>query len=82
MGISRKTLQADTAVRCPTCSFEIAIQGRLRLPQEFSVLCPNCGRRRGYHLADLQDPQLDSTATHIFERVQFGKKKSMLEKSC
>ena len=32
--------------------------------------------------AYLQDPQLHAAATHIFERVQFGKKKPVLQKSC
>jgi DNA-directed RNA polymerase subunit RPC12/RpoP len=78
---SRKAPKADSSVRCPICSFDIAILGGLRLPQEFSLLCPKCGWRRVYHLADLRDPQLDVTATHIFERIQFGKKKSMLQTS-
>ena len=81
MATSRKSLHADTSVNCPICSFEIAIPGGLGLPREFSVLCPNCGWRRVYHLADLHDPQQDAATVHIFERVQFGKKKSMLQKS-
>jgi hypothetical protein len=37
--------------------------------------------RRLYHSVDLHDPQPDASAARIVERVQFGRKKSMPQKS-
>jgi predicted RNA-binding Zn-ribbon protein involved in translation (DUF1610 family) len=45
------------------CSREIALVGELRLPEEFSVLCPNCGRRKVYRSAAVHDQTQDAEAT-------------------
>jgi plasmid rolling circle replication initiator protein Rep len=61
-------------VSCPTCSYEIPVQSTLRIPREFSVLCPNCGWRREYLPADLHDARRDAELIREIPRIQFGKK--------
>ena len=63
-----------SCVSCPTCSCEIPVQAALRMPREFSVLCPNCGRRREYQSAELHDAKRDAEPTREFPRIQFGRK--------
>jgi hypothetical protein len=75
--VFRKVVTPDAVVNCvscPTCSYEIPVQSTLRIPREFSVLCPNCGWRREYQPADLHDARRDAGATREFPRNQFGKK--------
>jgi hypothetical protein len=72
---SRKIFHADSCVSCPTCSCEIPVLGAIRLPREFSVLCPNCGLRRVYQATELHDAKQDTEETHKSRRIQFGKKK-------
>ena len=82
MATSRKVPQTDTCVRCPTCSWEIPLRGALRLPQEYSVPCPNCGRRNIYQSAEAHVPRLDAEGTKTSGRIiQFGTKKAMQPKS-
>jgi plasmid rolling circle replication initiator protein Rep len=50
------------------------MQSGLRMPREFSVLCPNCGWRREYHPADLHDARPEAELLREFPRIQFGKK--------
>ena len=64
-------------VGCPTCSCEIPVVGTLRLPQEFSVLCPNCRHRNVYQSAEVRDPKQDAAATMAPRNIQFGKKVAM-----
>jgi DNA-directed RNA polymerase subunit RPC12/RpoP len=75
--VFRKVVTSEAAVNsvsCPTCSHEIPVQSTLRIPREFSVLCPNCGWRREYQPADLHDARRDTGPTREFPRIQFGKK--------
>jgi len=77
VAIFRKAVTPDTVVSCvscPTCSFDIPVQSGLRMPREFSVLCPNCGWRREYHPADLHDARPEAELHREFSRIQFGKK--------
>jgi hypothetical protein len=50
------------------------MQNALRLPREFSVLCPNCGWREEYQPAAVHDARHDGESTHEFQKIQFGKK--------
>ena len=77
MAVFRKVAAADTdvsCVSCPKCSFEIPVQGARRLPREFSVLCPNCGWRKEYQLAELHGAKQDWEKNREVKRIQFGKK--------
>jgi len=83
---SRKTLKTDTGkpdtyVSCPTCAREIPVMGTSRLPRDFSVLCPNCGRRKVYQLAEVHDLKRDAETPQASGRIQFGKKNWMEPKS-
>jgi transcription elongation factor Elf1 len=69
---SRKDFEIDTCVSCPTCSREILVSDELQLPREFSVPCPNCGRRSVYQVAEVHDLKQKTETTQISERVQFG----------
>jgi len=72
---SRKIIvKTDTCVSCPTCSCEIPVLNTIGLPREFSVLCPNCGGRKFYQLAQTHDRREDAEATQISGRIQFGMK--------
>jgi uncharacterized Zn finger protein (UPF0148 family) len=81
MAISRKDSSTGTYVNCPTCGREIRVVTALRLPGEFSVLCPNCGDRQVYQSAETHDTKEDPEGTKTSRRIQFGKKKSMHPKS-
>jgi hypothetical protein len=75
--VFRKMANTDASVSCescPTCSCEIPVQAALRMPREFSVLCPNCGWRREYKSADLHDAKQDTEPTREFPKIQFGRK--------
>ena len=77
MSVFRKVITPDaivSCVSCPTCSFEIPLQSGLRMPREFSVLCPNCGWRREYHPADLHNARPEAELLREFPRIQFGRK--------
>jgi hypothetical protein len=77
MTVFRKVVTPDavvSCVSCPTCSFEIPVQGGLRMPRGFSVLCPNCGWRREYQPADLHDARPEAELLRDFPKIQFGKK--------
>jgi ssDNA-binding Zn-finger/Zn-ribbon topoisomerase 1 len=77
MAVFRKAVIPDavvSCVSCPTCSFEIPVHSVLRMPREFSILCPNCGWRREYQPADLHDARAEAELPREFPRVQFGKK--------
>jgi hypothetical protein len=81
MAIFYKDPEVGTCVSCRTCSCEIPLPAALRLPREFAVLCPNCGRRSVYRPADAHDAKRDTPRT--FARMQFstGKKKAVQPKS-
>jgi hypothetical protein len=75
--VFRKIVAPDAVVNCvscPTCSYEIPVQSTLRMPREFSVLCPNCGWRREYQPADLHDAGRGAEPTRQFPGIQFGTK--------
>ena len=77
MAASRKIIvKTDTCVSCPTCSCEIPVLNTIALPREFSVLCPNCGGRNFYQLAQTHDRKEDAEATQISARIQFGMKRA------
>ena len=63
-----------SCVSCPTCSCEIPVQAALRMPRAFSVLCPNCGRRREYQSAELHDAKQNAERIREFSKIQFGRK--------
>jgi uncharacterized Zn finger protein (UPF0148 family) len=62
-------------VSCPACSCEIPLEGAPRLPAEFSVPCPSCGRRTVYQSADAHDSKKAAEATNTFGRARFPAKK-------
>jgi predicted RNA-binding Zn-ribbon protein involved in translation (DUF1610 family) len=70
-------------VICPTCSFEIPLATGQRLPNDFSILCPNCGQRKFYRPADLRALAPDVEAVHAIRRIAFstGKKQARPTKS-
>jgi len=75
MATFRKIIvKADTCVSCPTCSCEIPVLNTMSLAREFSVLCPNCGGRKSYQLAQVHDRQQATDATQISGRIPFGMK--------
>jgi hypothetical protein len=67
--------KADIGVTCPTCSCEIPVAAANSLPREFSVLCPNCGGRKFYLLAQIHDRKPDAEIIQISARPQFGMKR-------
>ena len=73
---SWKDFKTDTCVSCPACSCEIRLPSALRLPGQFSVLCPNCGQRKNYGSAEVHDRK-DAEATDTFRRIQFGGRKKI-----
>ena len=71
---ARESQRSDgRCVTCPACSCEIAVVGTLRLPREFSVLCPNCGHRN-VHLADAAHDPRPGVETTRPAHIKFGKK--------
>ena len=77
VAVFRKIVKPDaivSCVSCPTCTCEIPVHSALRMPREFSVLCPNCEWRNEYQPADLHDARRDAKATREFPRIQFGRK--------
>jgi uncharacterized Zn finger protein (UPF0148 family) len=68
----RNEANSGSRVTCPTCSYEITLDGASRLPAEFSVPCPNCGRRTIYKSADAHDPKHDAEATKTPRTIRFS----------
>jgi hypothetical protein len=83
MAVFQKEPKARSCVTCPTCSCEIPLVCELRLPTEFSVPCPGCGRRTVYQSAETHDPDDDAGATQTCHAIEFStkKKESMQPKS-
>ena len=83
MATFQKDPETDNYVSCPRCSCEIPLAGTIRLPREFSVLCPNCGRRDVYQPAEAHDPKQGAAATRTAGSIQFstGKKEPIRPKS-
>ena len=50
--------KSDTYVSCAICSWEVPLAGSSRRAKEFSVACPNCGRRHLYGSADAHDSRV------------------------
>jgi hypothetical protein len=61
-------------VGCRACAFEIPLANTKGLPREFSLLCPGCGHRGIYQLAQVHAPAEDADATKPPRKSQFGKK--------
>jgi DNA-directed RNA polymerase subunit RPC12/RpoP len=75
---SRKiVVNPTTYVSCPTCSWEIIVRNTSSLPREFSVLCPKCGGRKLYQLAQIHDQKQVAETTQISRRTQFGMKREI-----
>jgi ssDNA-binding Zn-finger/Zn-ribbon topoisomerase 1 len=75
---TRDQNQTDgSCVSCPSCSYEIRMAAKARLPREFSVLCPACGHRKMYQQADAHNPTPDPAATKAPVKIHFGKKGPM-----
>ena len=77
MAVFRKNAKLDVSmscVSCPTCAREIPVQSAARLPREFSVLCPNCGRREEHQLAGLHGAKPEEESIHGLRNSQFGKR--------
>jgi ribosomal protein S27E len=53
MSVVRK-LRPSSTVRCHTCSHLVVLTTTERLPYEFSVRCPQCGRRGFYTTNEIQ----------------------------
>jgi ribosomal protein S27E len=53
MSVVRK-LRPSSTVRCHTCSHLVVLTTTERLPYEFSVRCPQCGRRGFYTTSEIQ----------------------------
>jgi len=66
------TVKSESGVTCPTCSFEIPVENTKGLPRNFSVLCPNCGGRKSYLLAQVHDHKQDAETAQMSSRPQFG----------
>jgi len=66
-----------SCVSCPSCSYEIRMAGKARLPREFSVLCPACGHRKLYQQADARNPSPAPAVTKAPAKTHFGKKGPM-----
>jgi DNA-directed RNA polymerase subunit RPC12/RpoP len=49
----RKLRSANTII-CHKCSHRVALSTTDRLPEEFTVRCPNCGRRDLYHTREIR----------------------------
>jgi hypothetical protein len=82
VAVFRKIVITDACVRCPTCSCEIPVLGARRLPREFSVPCPNCGRRNQHQSDELHDAKRDAEPTLSFESSQFGSKNICIQDIC
>jgi hypothetical protein len=75
VAISKKDIVKDNIfVSCPTCFYEIPVLNTMSLPREFFVLCPNCGGRKLYQMAQTHDRRQDTAATRNSGRAQFGMK--------
>lgn len=67
--------QTDAScVSCPSCSHEIRMASKAKLPREFSVLCPACGYRKVYQQADAHNPSPEPATTKAPAKIRFGKK--------
>jgi DNA-directed RNA polymerase subunit RPC12/RpoP len=53
MPIVRKPRPTRT-VSCHKCSYRVALATTERLPDEFTIRCPNCGRRDFYHAKEIR----------------------------
>ena len=43
-----------SAIACHKCNYRVALATTERLPDEFTVRCPNCGRRDVYHAKEIR----------------------------
>ena len=79
MAASRKTAVNPSAyVSCPTCSCEITVLNTARsLPREFSVLCPKCGGRKLYQLAQIHEQKQVAEIARVSRSMQFGVKREI-----
>jgi predicted RNA-binding Zn-ribbon protein involved in translation (DUF1610 family) len=71
----RNESKISSFVSCPACAGEIPLEGSPRLPAEFSVPCPSCGRRTIFQSADAHDSKKSEEAANTFGRPRFPAKK-------
>jgi predicted RNA-binding Zn-ribbon protein involved in translation (DUF1610 family) len=72
----RKAPKATSSVTCRTCSREIPLLSELRQSMEFSVRCPNCGRRSIYREAEIHDLDDGAGAMQTFSSMEFSARKT------
>lgn len=79
----KKNVEVETWVSCSTCSWEIPVSCKTRLPLEYSVPCPNCGRRHVYQSLEGHGRNTDAEATERVRRRPFsaGKEETIRRKS-
>ena len=55
MALARKPRPPSTnKIICHKCSHRVALATTERLPEEFTVRCPNCGRRDFYRAKEVR----------------------------
>jgi DNA-directed RNA polymerase subunit RPC12/RpoP len=52
-------LRSASAVKCRKCAHLVPLATTDRLPQEFSVRCPNCGQRAFYVAGEIKISDAD-----------------------
>ncbi len=78
MSVFQKEPKSGTCVSCPRCSYEIPLENILRLPNDFSVLCPSCGHRSVYLSAQTHDPTQYEGAVRTTVGTEFSTRKKPL----
>ena len=53
MSTARK-LRPLSAIKCHKCSYLVTLSTTERLPDEFTVRCPNCGHRSFYRTGEIR----------------------------
>ena len=71
--------KSDTYVSCAICSWEVPLAGSSRRAKEFSVACPNCGRRHLYGSADAHDSRV-AGGGKTSRMLEFSTKPKIAEK--
>lgn len=55
----------NVAVTCSHCTNEITFPKPQKVAKDFSLLCPNCGRRKIYPNAAIQAPKKNPASSTI-----------------
>jgi transcription elongation factor Elf1 len=77
----QKEAKIGECVTCPRCSHEISLENALRLPTDFSAMCPNCGHRAVYLSAQTHDPIPYAGAVRAAVGIEFSTRKKALAES-